>query len=206
MLVAHLASTEIEACTELLHALATTTTWRVQGDSPVFSRQSTGVQGQALCMQHNAQSLHCQPCHSLCAAGARRSMIPIRVDPELRGMAAPHAHAPSYVASPVAALARPSLPCYVCYCYPSTIDHRGHKLIRPAAAAATHRQSCSINSGELHGRASPLGDQAGSLLLLVSSLLSELSSPFRATTPAYIHRSWCIQWYAHMHALFVQTK
>lgn len=34
-------------------------------------------------------------------------MIPIRVDPELRGMAAPHAHAPSYVASPVAALARP---------------------------------------------------------------------------------------------------
>lgn len=48
-------------------------------------------------------------------------MIPIRVDPELRGMAAPHAHAPSYVASPVAALARPSLPCYAIATHPLSI-------------------------------------------------------------------------------------
>jgi hypothetical protein len=134
------------------------------------------------------------------------------VDPELRGMAAPHAHAPSYVASPVAALARPSLPCYVCYCYPSTIDHRGHKLIRPAAAAATHRQSCSINSGELHRRVSSLGDQAGRappsgpLLLLVSSLLSELGIQgyYTCLHPSFMHGAYngmriCT-------ALFVQNK
>jgi hypothetical protein len=109
MLVAHLASTEIEACTELLHALATTTTWRVQGDSPVFSRQSTGVQGQALCMQHNAQSLHCLPL-------PMRSRSKAQHDPHQSSGAwqppMPMPQAISYVASPVAALARPSLPCY----------------------------------------------------------------------------------------------
>ncbi|KAG0527710.1 hypothetical protein BDA96_06G256400 [Sorghum bicolor] len=72
----------------------------VQGDSRVFSRQSTGVKGQSLAC--NATRTHC---HSLCTA----CMIPIRV-PELAQVEGhgSHAHAPK-LASPRALGAGPAL-------------------------------------------------------------------------------------------------